>query len=90
MKHKTVGIRVALSTLLLLAVLALALSGCGIVDLSNGYITTTRNVTPGTNRPTVTTSQVTMLGCEYQASDGSYKGNGLSLLFRLCHNCKMF
>ena len=35
------------------------------------------------NRPTVTTSQVTMLGCEYQASDGSYKGNGLSLLFRL-------
>ena len=35
------------------------------------------------NRPTVTTSQVTMIGCEYQASDGSYKGNGLSLLFRL-------
>ena len=35
------------------------------------------------NRPTVTTSQVTMLGCEYQKSDGSYVGNGLSLLFRL-------
>ena len=35
------------------------------------------------NRPTVTTTQVTMIGCEYQASDGSYKGNGLSLLFRL-------
>ena len=35
------------------------------------------------NLPTVTTTQVTMLGCEYQASDGSYKGNGLSLLFRL-------
>ncbi len=31
----------------------------------------------------VTTSQITMLGCEYKASDGSYKGNGLSLLFRL-------
>ncbi len=31
----------------------------------------------------VTTSQVTMLGCEYQKSDGSYVGNGLSLLFRL-------
>lgn len=35
------------------------------------------------NRPTVTTTQITMLGCEYQASDGSYKGNGLSLLYRL-------
>ncbi len=35
------------------------------------------------NRPTVTTSQVTMLGCEYQKSDKSYVGNGLSLLFRL-------
>ena len=31
----------------------------------------------------VTTSQITMLGCEYKTSDGSYKGNGLSLLFRL-------
>ena len=35
------------------------------------------------NRPTVTTTQITMLGCEYKASDGSYKGNGLSLLYRL-------
>ena len=35
------------------------------------------------NRPTVTTSQVTMLGCEYKESSGSYKGNGLSLLYRL-------
>ena len=35
------------------------------------------------NRPTVTTSQVTMFGCEFKASDGSYKGNGLSLLYRL-------
>lgn len=35
------------------------------------------------NRPTVTTTQITMLGCEYQGSDGSYKGNGLSLLYRL-------
>lgn len=35
------------------------------------------------NRPTVTTSQITMLGCEYQKSDKSYVGNGLSLLFRL-------
>ena len=35
------------------------------------------------NRPTVTTTQVTMLGCEYQKSDGGYAGNGLSLLFRL-------
>ncbi len=31
----------------------------------------------------VTTSQVTMLGCEYIGSDGKYVGNGLSLLFRL-------
>ncbi len=31
----------------------------------------------------VTTSQITMLGCEYKESSGSYKGNGLSLLFRL-------
>jgi hypothetical protein len=31
----------------------------------------------------VTTSQITMLGCEYKESRGSYKGNGLSLLFRL-------
>ncbi|MBQ1194694.1 MAG: hypothetical protein IIX44_00445 [Clostridia bacterium] len=35
------------------------------------------------NRPTVTTSQITMLGCEYQKGDGSFVGNGLSLLFRL-------
>ncbi len=35
------------------------------------------------NRPTVTTTQITMLGCEYKGSDGSYKGNGLSLLYRL-------
>ena len=35
------------------------------------------------NRPTVTTSQITMLGCEYKESSGSYKGNGLSLLYRL-------
>ena len=35
------------------------------------------------NRPTVTTSQVTMIGCEYKKGDGSYVGNGLSLLFRL-------
>lgn len=35
------------------------------------------------NRPTVTTTQITMLGCEYQSSNGSYKGNGLSLLYRL-------
>ena len=31
----------------------------------------------------VTTSQITMLGCEFKESSGSYKGNGLSLLFRL-------
>ena len=31
----------------------------------------------------VTTSQVTMIGCEYQKSDGSSVGNGLCLLFRL-------
>ncbi len=31
----------------------------------------------------VTTSQITMIGCEYQNSDGSYTGNGLSLLMRL-------
>ncbi len=31
----------------------------------------------------VTTSQITMLGCEYKENSGSYKGNGLSLLFRL-------
>ena len=31
----------------------------------------------------VTTSQVTMIGCEYKDSKGSYVGNGLSLLFRL-------
>ncbi len=31
----------------------------------------------------VTTSQLTMLGCKYKKSDGSYVGNGLSLLFRL-------
>ena len=35
------------------------------------------------NRPAVTTSQITMLGCEYKESSGSYKGNGLSLLYRL-------
>ena len=35
------------------------------------------------NRPTVTTTQITMLGCEYKESSGSYKGNGLSLLYRL-------
>ncbi len=31
----------------------------------------------------VTTSQITMLGCEFKESSGSYKGNGLSLLYRL-------
>ena len=31
----------------------------------------------------VTTSQVTMIGCEYKDSKGSYVGNGLTLLFRL-------
>ncbi len=31
----------------------------------------------------VTTSQVTMLGCEYINGEGKYVGNGLSLLFRL-------
>ena len=31
----------------------------------------------------VTTSQVTMIGCEYKKGDGSYVGNGLCLLFRL-------
>lgn len=31
----------------------------------------------------VTTSQITMLGLEYQKSDGSYSSNGLSLLIRL-------
>lgn len=35
------------------------------------------------NRPTVTTSQITMLGCEFKTSGGEYKGNGLSLLYRL-------
>lgn len=35
------------------------------------------------NRPTVTTTQITMLGCEYKESSGGYKGNGLSLLYRL-------
>ena len=35
------------------------------------------------NRPTVTTSQITMLGCEFKESSGTYKGNGLSLLYRL-------
>ena len=35
------------------------------------------------NRPTVTTTQITMLGCEFKESSGSYKGNGLSLLYRL-------
>lgn len=75
MKHKTVGIRAALSTLLLLAVLTLALSGCGVVDLSKGYITTTRNVTPGTNRPTVTTQKVSIdqfLTPEIPSDAGTY------------------
>lgn len=31
----------------------------------------------------VTTTQITMLGCEFQESAGTYKGNGLSLLYRL-------
>lgn len=31
----------------------------------------------------VTTTQVTMVGNEYQKSDGSYVGNGLTLIFRL-------
>ena len=31
----------------------------------------------------VTTSQITMFGCEFQESSGTYKGNGLSLLYRL-------
>lgn len=31
----------------------------------------------------VTTSQITMLGCEFKESGGAYKGNGLSLLYRL-------
>ncbi|MBO5700842.1 MAG: hypothetical protein J6S71_00225 [Clostridia bacterium] len=31
----------------------------------------------------VTTSQITMLGCEFKESSGTYKGNGLSLLYRL-------
>lgn len=35
------------------------------------------------NRPTVTTTQITMLGCEFKTSGGEYKGNGLSLLYRL-------
>ena len=35
------------------------------------------------NRPTVTTTQITMLGCEFKESGGAYKGNGLSLLYRL-------
>lgn len=34
-------------------------------------------------RPTVTTSQITMFGCEFKESSGAYKGNGLSLLYRL-------
>jgi hypothetical protein len=35
------------------------------------------------NRPTVTTSQITMFGCEFKDGSGTYKGNGLSLLYRL-------
>lgn len=31
----------------------------------------------------VTTSQLTMIGCEYKNSEGKIQGNGLSLLFRL-------
>lgn len=31
----------------------------------------------------VTTSQITMFGCEYKENSGAYKGNGLSLLYRL-------
>ena len=31
----------------------------------------------------VTTTQITMLGCEFKESSGAYKGNGLSLLYRL-------
>ncbi|MBO5970835.1 MAG: hypothetical protein J6S14_20360 [Clostridia bacterium] len=31
----------------------------------------------------VTTSQITMFGCEFKDSTGAYKGNGLSLLYRL-------
>ncbi len=31
----------------------------------------------------VTTSQVTMIGCEFKESDGGYSGNGLIMLFRL-------
>ena len=31
----------------------------------------------------VTTTQITMLGCEFKESSGTYKGNGLSLLYRL-------
>lgn len=31
----------------------------------------------------VTTTQVTIIGCEYKKSDGGYAGNGLCLLFRL-------
>jgi hypothetical protein len=31
----------------------------------------------------VTTTQVTMIGCDYKKADGKYAGNGLCLLFRL-------
>lgn len=31
----------------------------------------------------VTTSQITMFGCEFKEKSGTYKGNGLSLLYRL-------
>lgn len=33
--------------------------------------------------PMVTTSQITMFGCEFKENSGAYKGNGLSLLYRL-------
>lgn len=75
MKHKPLGARAALSVILLLLILALTLSGCGIIDFSDGQITTTRELTPGNKRPSVTTQKVSIdqfLTPEIPSDAGTY------------------
>ena len=60
MKRRIPGVRAALAVLLLVATLAVALTGCEIVRVGGGNIaTTTRALTPG-NTAAVTTQSVTI------------------------------
>lgn len=57
MKSKNLAPRATLALVLLIALVALTLSGCQIVDLGNAVSTTTGAFTPG-NRPVTTTQDI--------------------------------